>query len=499
MPSDAHRTLGIRAFQSILCSLLAIALANCAVIHLTRTAIRDRRGVVRQAPGTVDDASHLNQTPVREIVDVVTDDTQAIMQIRRALERARTASVHISIAGFRHSMGGQTIAPDGIVLNMLQHNHIALDGDVLTVQSGAVWKDVVESLDQHGRSIAVMQSDSPFSIGGSLSVNCHGWQHLHEPIASTVLAMTVMTPTGEVIHCSRTDHRALFTHVLGGYGMFGVILDAAIQTVPNERYREVHTACDVHSYETVFDEKVRERPLVGMAYGRVSVAPASFLRETILTTYEREPGPLPKLGELQSSRMERLVFRGSVDSDYGKNLRWRLENWASRSSRARHVSRNQVLHQSIEDYIARDTASTDILHEYFVPRGTLSAFIDRVRPLLLQPDHPDLLNITIRDVKKDNTTALAYAREDVFSVVMFFNQKHTTQGEAAMQRTTRELIDVAVSLGGTYYLPYRLHATTDQFDRAYPQGRAFFEEKRRVDPEEILSSLWYEQYGKGRR
>ncbi len=489
----------MRAFQSVLYSFLALASTNCAVVHLARTAIRDRPGIVQQRPGTVDDASHLNQTAVREIVDVVADDAQAILQIRSALERARAASVHVSIAGFRHSMGGQTIAPAGIVLNMLAHNHIALNGDVLTVQSGAVWKDVVEYLDQHGRSVAVMQSDNPFSIGGSLSVNCHGWQHLHEPIASTVVAMTLLTPHGHVVHCSRTDHAALFSHVLGGYGLFGVILDAQIQTVPNERYRELHTACDILTYESTFDQTVRERSSVGMAYGRISVASTSFLREAIITTYEREPGPLPPLGNMHTPKLERLVFRGSVDSDYGKNLRWRLENWWPRHSAVKHVSRNQVLHQSIDDYIARDATSTDILHEYFVPRGTLSTFIDRIRPLLLQEHHPDLLNITIRDVKKDNTTALAYAREDVFAVVMFFNQKRTPEGEAAMQRTTRALIDVAISLGGTYYLPYRLHATVDQFDRAYPQGRAVFDEKRRIDPEEIFSSLWYSQYGRGSR
>jgi hypothetical protein len=65
-----------------------------------------------------------------------------------------------------------------------------------------------------------------------------------------------------------------------------------------------------------------------------------------------------------------------------------------------------------------------------------------------------------------------------------------------MQQVTREIINVALELGGTYYLPYRLHATVEQFERAYPQARELFEEKRRRDPDELLGNLWYSRYGK---
>jgi FAD/FMN-containing dehydrogenase len=327
-------------------------------------------------------------------------------------------------------------------------------------------------------------------------VNCHGWQHLHEPIASTVAAMTVLVPDGQVLHCSRTENAELFAHVLGGYGLFGVILDAELHTVPNERYREAHTNCDVSSYERIFDEKVRGRPSIGMAYGRISVAPATFLRDAVLTTYEREDGPLPPLTGIHASRLERLVFRGSVGSDYGKNLRWKLEKWRPRISGTAHFSRNQLLRQTIDAYVDRSGSSTDILHEYFVPRGQLSVFIDRIRPLLFRRDRVDLLNITVRDVRNDRTTALPYARDDVFAVVMFFSQQRMPEADAAMQEVTRDLIDAALDLGGTYYLPYRLHATNEQFRRAYPGARAFFHEKRRRDPDEIFSNLWYSRYGR---
>jgi len=45
------------------------------------------------------------------------------------------------------------------------------DKNLLHVQAGAKWRMSFPYLDQHGRSVAVMQSDNSFTIGGSLSVN----------------------------------------------------------------------------------------------------------------------------------------------------------------------------------------------------------------------------------------------------------------------------------------------------------------------------------------
>jgi len=76
-------------------------------------------------------------------------------------------------------MGGHTFTSDGIVVDMLALRAMALDQErrLLHVQAGAKWEDVIPFLGAHGLSVSVMQSDSPFTIGGSLSVNCHGWQN----------------------------------------------------------------------------------------------------------------------------------------------------------------------------------------------------------------------------------------------------------------------------------------------------------------------------------
>jgi FAD/FMN-containing dehydrogenase len=39
-----------------------------------------------------------------------------------------------------------------------------------------------------------------------------------------------------------------------------------------------------------------------------------------------------------------------------------------------------------------------------------------------------------------------------------------------------------LSVGGSYYLPYQLHATAEQFTRAYPRAGEFRALKERLDP-----------------
>ena len=81
-------------------------------------------------------------------------------------------------------MGGQTIIPAGIQIDMPFH-HMTLDeaANILEVQAGALWAEVLPYLDAHRRSVAVMQSNNSFSVGGSISANCHGWQLGCPPIA----------------------------------------------------------------------------------------------------------------------------------------------------------------------------------------------------------------------------------------------------------------------------------------------------------------------------
>jgi FAD/FMN-containing dehydrogenase len=128
-----------------------------------------------------------------------------------------------------------------------------------------------------------------------------------------------------------------------------------------------------------------------------------------------------------------------------------------------------------------------------VPRTQFESFVDRVRDIV--PKHRgDLLNVTVRSIETDDITLLCYADQPVYSLVMLFQQDRNDDAEAKMNAMTQDLIDAALELGGRYYLPYRLHATTEQFHRAYSNADEFFAIKKTYDASSRFENQFYLKY-----
>lgn len=99
-------------------------------------------------------------------------------------------------------------------------------------------------------------------------------------------------------------------------------------------------------------------------------------------------------------------------------------------------------------------------------------------------------------MEEDRETVLRYADQQMFCFVMLFNQPRTATGDTEMQQMTATLIDAVLARGGRYDLPYRLHASPEQFQKAYPEGERFFARKRHYAPEELFTNAFYLKYGK---
>ncbi|MGZ0162974.1 MAG: FAD-binding oxidoreductase [Planctomycetales bacterium] len=490
-----------RRWKSVVIVVAVVVLISTArpAWHLLSTAWRDSREVEIIPRGQVDDASRLNQTVVADVADVPIEMIRAEQELIELLTRARQEGLRVSVAGARHSMGGHTIYPGGLSINMLPLNQLELDPEreILRVGAGALWSEIIPFLDKRGWSIAVMQSNNSFSIGGSLSVNCHGWQHGRPPIASTVESFRLMKADGSIVTCSRNENADLFSLVLGGYGLFGIILDAELRVVRNRRYLVASYVIPAAEAMSTYQEKVGSKSDAAMVYARMNVDPDHFLAEVILNVLAEDPDPqaeIPSLAEPGLVSIRRAVFRGSVDSPYGKRLRWTAETKLQPTLRRSAFSRNQLLNEGVEIFENRQADSTDILHEYFVPQERIELFVDRLREIIPE-ENGNLLNVTVRHIEQDTDTFLRYADGPMLSLVMLFNQKRTDEGEAAMRKLTRRMIDAALSVGGRYYLPYRLHATEEQFQSAYPMAREFFEKKREHDPDELFQNQFYLKYG----
>jgi FAD/FMN-containing dehydrogenase len=480
--------------------LLSALLLAHPIFHLVRTAWYDRNQIVPVPGGKANDASRLEETAVAQTWEIPNDPDAAEKQLATLLAYARTNHLKISISGARHTMGGHTIYPGGIVIDMLPFNRMALDEtrNILHVQAGARWFEVLKFLNAHGRSVFVMQSNDDFSVGGSLSVNCHGWQFGMPPIASTIESFRLMLPDGKIVKCSRTENPELFSLVLGGYGLFGIILDADLHVVPNARYKIERISVSTSNYAKVLADKTSDTNGIAMIYGRLRVTTQNFLQDGVINIFRRVPGTnsvVSALGQPKDQELERVIFRSGVNSDYGKELRWDAEKYFSSVLSGDVFERNNILYEPSDWFSDHSTNSTDILVECFVPPNQFAPFVEELKKII--PDnHADLLNVTVRDVNADHDTFLRYADKNMISLVMLFSQQRNAAGEVQMVTVTRQMIAAALKHDGRYYLPYRLHATPEQFAEAYPQAKDFFALKRKYDPDELFQNEFYLKYGK---
>ena len=479
--------------------LLLVLLARPA-FHIVRAMRNDISSDQSLPAGKADDASKLNATSVAETWTIPTNRLTAEAQLATLLRHARTNGLKVSVAGARHSMGGHTINPDGVVIDMLPFNRLELDEgrNILHAQAGARWHDVIPFLNAHGLSVEILQSNDDFSVGGSISVNCHGWQFNRPPIASSVESFRLMKADGTILRCSRSVNGELFSLALGGYGLFGVILDVELRVVPNRTYRMERVVVTTTDYVATLGNRTKKGTEIALVYGRLRVTPEKFLEEGILNLLHETPATNRLVTALKPpsvSRLKRAIFRGSVGDDYGKQLRWNAERWLDPHISGDQFERNALFHVPSALYQDRSALSTDILMECFVPPEQFEPFLVELRKIMPR-NGCDLLNVTVRHVNRDSDTFLRYADRDMLALVMLFHQTRDEAGEKKMAEAAREIISAALGHGGRYYLPYRLHATPEQFARAYPQAGAFFGLKRKYDPEELFQNAFYRRYGK---
>jgi FAD/FMN-containing dehydrogenase len=471
---------------------LGAAVAGAALLPARAGAQQAQRIVLN-------DASRLSPTPVIRHW-IVGDDPEAVFieRLRRELKEAAAGRRSFVVGGARHSMGGQSLHRNATAATF-ETKLCELDTAAKTYRThaGSRWIYLLDALDKAGFSPAVMQSNADFATGGTLSVNAHGWPVPFGPFGATVRSFRLMLADGTIVTCSPTENAELYGLVQGGYGLFGVILDMVVDMVPNALLRPTNALMPAGEFGPRFAAAIASDPAIQMAYGRLSVARRDFLRQAMMITYRpvpNQPARLPPVssGGLMSS-VSREIFRAQIGSETGKRARWAAETVGNPSISSGIATRSTLMNEPVANLAGRDPFRTDILHEYFVAPERFDAFLTACRDTILR-SRQDLLNVTLRYVKADPVSVLSYAPVPRIAAVMLFSQSISPEAEADMLQMTEALIERVIAIGGSFYLPYRLHARRDQAERSYPNLARFLAKKREIDPGLLFRNAMWDTY-----
>lgn len=130
--------------------------------------------------------------------------------------------------------------------------------------------------------------------------------------------------------------------------------------------------------------------------------------------------------------------------------------------------------------------------------------------LLIPPDQVDALlaetkercarwriairSIRMRRIQAEDETFLRWARRDYVEIGLGIDIAANLGMQVRTTQLRRELIDVAISRGGSFPIACTPEATRSQTERCYPQLAEFLVEQRRIDPHGRWGNAWLRHY-----
>ncbi|MEP6623175.1 MAG: hypothetical protein ABJC79_01920, partial [Acidimicrobiia bacterium] len=306
---------------------------------------------------------------------------------------------------------------------------------------------------------------------------------------------------GQVLDVSRTENEDLFGLVIGGYGLIGLVLEVELQLTDDMLLTQTVTNVTSATFAAAFEACLAAGTAI-FGYARPCFAiDDRYMVDTSMVTYTKVPDPDPAsplfaIQDMTYLALRKLIYDLSRSYDWAKTTKWDLQVQYGDEFNMSQISRNNLMRADIRipgDY--RSSSDTDALQEYFVPCDRYADFAAGLAGIL-RAHRVNMISLGIRYVPQTTESVLSYSPESaVFSAIMVVNHDSSTAGVEAVRDWTREITDLVISLGGTYYLPYAGYPTREQAHAAYPRLSEFIAKKNQYDPDHVFCNWFFANYG----
>jgi FAD/FMN-containing dehydrogenase len=199
---------------------MSVTLDPAAMTDLAR---RVTGAVLTDGSAGYDDARKVHNGLVDRRPAVIVRCRQS-SDVAAALGFARENGLDVSVRGGGHNVAGRAVGDDVVMIDLAEMKATEVDPERRTViaQGGLVWSELNEATAAHGLAVtggAVSTTGvAGLTLGGGL-----GWLMAKYGLAAdNLLAVELVTASGEVLDVRRDTHPDLFWALSGGGGNFGV-------------------------------------------------------------------------------------------------------------------------------------------------------------------------------------------------------------------------------------------------------------------------------------
>ncbi|KAF5481834.1 hypothetical protein F2P56_002454 [Juglans regia] len=478
---------------------------------------------LRDDPAAINIASSDQGNIVKEIPAAVLypssiDDIASLIKFAHF----NSAPFHIAARGQGHSVRGQAMARNGVVVDMTSfrnqkigfhgikvsagnHPSIGTDDTTRYVDVGGeqLWIDVLNATLEHGLAPVSWTDYLYLTVGGTLSnAGISGQTFRHGPQISNVYEMDVITGKGDVVTCSPENNKELFYAVLGGLGQFGIVARARIilDSAP-KRVKWVRMLYDDFSafsgdQEHLISLNGREHKnavdylegLLLMNHGPLDGWRSSFFP---LADHSRITSLITKHGIIYSLEMAKYYYDDpTIDDSVDEELKVLFETLSFIPGYAfeKDVSFVDFLSRAA----SREPTSTEV-HPWlnlFVPKSRISEFNSGVlKNIVLKRNITTglVLFYPMNKSKWDDRMSAVTPDEDVFYTVGFLHISGVDEWEA-IDVQNQDILQYCYNAGIDIkeYLPS--YKREKEWENHFGmKWETFQERKARFDPEMIMS------------
>src|SRR3954447_2346524 len=139
-----------------------------------------------------------------------------------------------ALHALRHSVAGLSLVDDGVVIDVRGRDEITVDPErrIARVGGGVTWGEVDAATQEHGLA-TVGGRVSSTGVAGLALGGGSGWlEGKHGLTVDHILAVELVTASGEPVRASADEHPELFWALRGGGGNFGVVTALQLRLHP---------------------------------------------------------------------------------------------------------------------------------------------------------------------------------------------------------------------------------------------------------------------------
>jgi FAD/FMN-containing dehydrogenase len=147
---------------------------------------------------------------------------------------ARELGLPLAVRGGGHNVAGNGTVDGGIVLDLGGLTGVAVDPDAheVRVEPGATLGDLDRATEPYGLAVPIGVVSGTGVAGLTLGGGVGWLTHAYGLTVDSLLAVDVVTATGETVVASANEHEDLFWALRGGGGNFGVVSSFTFRAYP---------------------------------------------------------------------------------------------------------------------------------------------------------------------------------------------------------------------------------------------------------------------------